>query len=144
MSKKKGKRRNAKETAKRKEILPFVLASADRDSSWQLPIGRTLELGLRRSLTSLLPLARVLRTQGRVFARLLRCCIESIDFLDLFSSIFLAYFARTLFLTNQRIFGTHLLFSFLGWLASPGERERERVRVVKSERDLVSGKKTGR
>lgn len=128
----------------RKEIQPFVLASADLGSSWQPPIGRTLELGLRMSLTSVLPLARVVRTQERVFARLLRCCIQSIDFLDLFPSIFLAYFARTLFLTNQRIFGTHLLFSFLGWLASPGDRQRERGRVVKSERDLVCGKKTGR
>ncbi len=51
----------------RKEILPFVFASADRGSAWQPPIGRSLELGFRRSLTSLLPLARVLRTQGRGF-----------------------------------------------------------------------------
>jgi hypothetical protein len=71
---------------------------------------------------------------------LLRCCIESIDFLDLFSSIFLAYFARTLFLTNQRIFGTHLLFSFLGWLASPGERERE-GELSRAREILCPGKK---
>ncbi len=124
----------------RKENLPFVLASADRGSSWQPPIGRTLELGLRRSVTSLLPHAGVLRTQGRGFARLLRCCIQSIDFLDLLPSIFLAYLARTLFLANQRIFGTYLLFSFFG-LVGFAWRERERERVVKSERDLVCGKK---
>lgn len=136
--KKKGKREITKEL--RKENLPFVLGSADRGSSWQPPIGRTLELGFCRSLTSLLPLVCVLRTQGRVFARLLRWCIQRIDFLDLFSSIFLAYFAGTLFLTNQRISGTHLLFSFLGWLASPGERERERESCQERERACVREK----
>jgi hypothetical protein len=123
----------------RKENLPFVLASADRGSSWQPPIGRTLELGLRRSVTSLLPHAGVLRTQGRGFARLLRCCIQSIDFLDLLPSIFLAYFARTLFLANQRIFGTHLLFSFFG-LVGFAWRERERE-LSRAREILCAGKK---
>lgn len=136
---KKKKEKEEMQKKLRKENLPFVLASADRGSSCQPPIGRTLELGLRRSVTSLLPHAGVLRTQGRVFARLLRCCIQSIDFLDLLPSIFLAYFARTLFLANRRVFGTYLLFSFFG-LVGFAWREIERESCQERERSCVREK----
>jgi hypothetical protein len=78
----------------------------------------------------------------------LRACYVVASRVSIFLSFFPPSFLPTshvpYFLQNQRNFRTHLLFSFLGWLASPGERERERERGrgVKSERGLVCGKKT--
>ncbi len=125
-----GKKKKEKEEMQkklRKENLPFVMASADRGSSCQPPIGRTLELGLRRSVTSLLPHARAYCERRDEFLRVCYVVASRVSiFLTFCPPSFLPTSHVPCFLQINGFLGLIYCLVFLGWLASPGERERER------------------
>lgn len=124
----------------RKENLPFVLASADRGSSWQPPIGRTLELGLRRSVTSLLPHARAYCERRDEFLRVCYVVASRVSiFLTFCPPSFLPTSHVPCFLQINGFLGLIYCLVFLGWLASPGERERERE-LSRAREILCAGK----
>jgi hypothetical protein len=131
----------------RKEILRFVLASADSGSSWQPPIGRTLELGFRRKLWLSCVLSRAYcKRRVEFFCALVTLSHPEYRFSWPFFLHLSCLLRRYLVSYKSTEFFTRLFFSFFGRLASPGEREREREResCQEPERFCVREKNTGR